>query len=91
MGLYDTNKKMNPPLRTAVDREAIIAGLADGTIDCIASDHAPHVSEEKDVEFDAAAFGVIGLETSVAVVLTYLVDKGVLSPSDMVRKNECGT
>lgn len=86
VGPYDTNKKMNPPLRTAKDREAVIAGLLDGTIDVIASDHAPHVSEEKDVEFDAAAFGVIGLETSVGIVMTYLVAKGLLSPSDMVRK-----
>jgi len=86
VGPYDTNKKMNPPLRTAKDRDAVIAGLVDGTIDVIASDHAPHVSEEKDVEFDAAAFGVIGLETSVGVVMTYLVSKGILSPSDMVRK-----
>ncbi len=86
VGPYDTNKKMNPPLRTAKDRDAVITGLVDGTIDVIASDHAPHVSEEKDVEFDAAAFGVIGLETSVGIVMTYLVAKGILSPSDMVRK-----
>lgn len=86
VGPYDTNKKMNPPLRTAKDREAVIGGLVDGTIDVIASDHAPHVSEEKDVEFDAAAFGVIGLETSVGIVMSYLVSKGLLSPSDMVRK-----
>jgi dihydroorotase len=86
IGMYDTNKKMNPPLRTAHDRQAIIEGLCDGTIDAIASDHAPHVSEEKDVEFDAAMFGVIGLETSLGVVLTYLVEKNQLMPSDMVEK-----
>jgi dihydroorotase len=86
VGMYDTNKKMNPPLRTAVDREAVIAGLADGTIDAIASDHAPHVSEEKDVEFDNAMFGVIGLETSLAVVLTVLVGKGVITPTQMVER-----
>jgi dihydroorotase len=86
VGMYDTNKKMNPPLRTAVDREAIIAGLADGTIDVIASDHAPHTSEEKDVEFDNAAFGVTGLETSLAVVLTALVGKGILTPAQMVDR-----
>jgi dihydroorotase len=86
VGDYDTNKKMNPPLRTAIDREAIINGLRDGTIDVIASDHAPHVSEEKNVEFDIASFGVIGLETSLAVVNTYLIQKGLLSPLDMVRK-----
>jgi dihydroorotase len=84
--MYDTNKKMNPPLRTARDRDAIIQGLVDGTIDVIASDHAPHVPEEKDVEFDAASFGVIGLETSLAVVLTSLVKKGILTPSEMVMK-----
>lgn len=83
---YDTNKKMNPPLRTAFDRKAIIEGLCDGTIDCIASDHAPHVSEEKDVEFDAAAFGVIGLETSLGVSLTYLVETNLLVPSDIIEK-----
>ncbi len=86
VGLYDTDKKMNPPLRTAKDREIIIEGLLDGTIDVIASDHAPHVPEEKDVEFEAANFGVIGLETSFSVVNTYLVRKGILSPSEMVKK-----
>jgi len=83
---YDTNKKMNPPLRTAIDRKAIIEGLCDGTIDAIASDHAPHVSEEKDVEFDAAAFGVVGLETSLAVALTFLVETNLFVPSDLVEK-----
>jgi dihydroorotase len=86
IGDYDTNRKMNPPLRTAADRAEIIAALADGTIDVIASDHAPHVSEEKDVEFDAASFGVIGLETSLAISLTYLVDKDILMPADLVEK-----
>ncbi|MBN1130159.1 MAG: amidohydrolase family protein, partial [Chitinispirillaceae bacterium] len=86
IGMYDTNKKMNPPLRTAADRTAIIEGLCDGTIDVIASDHAPHVAEEKEVEFDAAAFGVIGLETSLGVVLTMLVDKNLLMPADLVEK-----
>jgi dihydroorotase len=86
VGMYDTNKKMNPPLRTAADREAVIAGLADGTIDAIASDHAPHVPEEKDVEFDNAAFGVIGMETSLGLVLTMLVHKRILTPARMVEK-----
>lgn len=86
VGLYCTNKKMNPPLRTALDRDAVIEGLVDGTIDVIASDHAPHVPEEKDVEFDAASFGVIGLETSVGVVINYLVAKDILKPSVMVEK-----
>jgi dihydroorotase len=86
LSTYNTNLKMNPPLRTERDRQALLEGLADGTIDVIASDHAPHVSEEKDVEFDAAAFGVIGLETSLAVVMTSLIDKEVMLPSDLVEK-----
>lgn len=93
IGMYDTHKKMNPPLRTAVDRQAVIDGLADGTIDIIASDHAPHVPEEKDVEFEAAAFGVIGLETSLGVIITYLVKKGIITVNEMVEKmsvNPCG-
>ena len=83
---YNTNLKMNPPLRTKRDQQALLEGLADGTIDVIASDHAPHVSEEKDVEFDAAAFGVIGLETSLPVVMTYLIEKNVLPPGKLVEK-----
>jgi dihydroorotase len=83
---YNTNLKMNPPLRTKRDQAAIMKGLSDGTIDVIASDHAPHVSEEKDVEFDAAAFGVIGLETSLPVVMTCLTGKNILSPSGLVEK-----
>jgi dihydroorotase len=84
--VYDTNKKMNPPLRTAADRKAVIEGLCDGTIDVIASDHAPHVAEEKEVEFDAAAFGVVGLETSLGVTMTCLVEKNLLMPADLVEK-----
>ncbi len=76
---YDTVKKMNPPLRTAEDREALRMGLADGTIDVIATDHAPHAVEEKDLEFDLAPPGTIGLETALAAVLTHLVEPGVLS------------
>lgn len=86
VGMYDTNKKMNPPLRTARDRQAVIDGLVDGTIDVVASDHAPHVPEEKDVEFEAASFGVIGLETSVGVILTRLVKEGILTPVQMVER-----
>ncbi len=70
---YDTAFKMNPPLRTEADRKAIIAGLRDGTLDCIATDHAPHTNYEKDREFDSAPFGVIGLETALAVSLEVLV------------------
>jgi dihydroorotase len=72
IGDYDTRFKMNPPLRSAADREALIAALADGTIDAIVSDHAPHARYEKEVEFDRAAFGVTGLETSLALALTRL-------------------
>lgn len=75
---YDTNRKMNPPLRTAEDREALRAGLADGTIDAVATDHAPHAVEEKEAEFDRSPPGTIGLETALAVVLTHLVDPGVI-------------
>lgn len=70
---YDTHFKMNPPLRTEADRQEIIAGLADGTLDCIATDHAPHTNYEKDKEFDAAPNGILGLETSLAVTLQVLL------------------
>lgn len=70
---YDTNFKMNPPLRTEADRQALIEGLLDGTLDCIATDHAPHSPTEKDVEFDKAPFGITGLETSLSVSLSVLV------------------
>ncbi len=82
---YNTNAKMNPPLRTERDKEAICEGLADGTIDVIATDHAPHSLIEKNVEFDQAANGIIGLETSVPLGLK-LVDKGVLGISNLVEK-----
>jgi dihydroorotase len=72
---YDTSFKMNPPLRTDEDRRAVIAGLRDGTLDCIATDHAPHTDYEKDREFDFALNGIIGLETALAVVLAALVRK----------------
>lgn len=70
---YDTNFKMNPPLRTEADRRAIIAGLRDGTLDCIGTDHAPHAADEKDREFDFAPNGIIGLETALPVCLEVLV------------------
>ncbi len=72
---YDTNFKMNPPLRSEEDRQAVIQGLSDGTIDVIASDHAPHSVVEKDVEFDMAAFGIIGLETSLSLSLKLVHDR----------------
>ncbi|HYY08380.1 MAG TPA: dihydroorotase [Actinomycetota bacterium] len=75
---YDTNRKVNPPFRSAEDREALRAGLADGTIDAIGTDHAPHAVEEKEAEFDRAPHGTIGLETALAVVLTELVAPGIV-------------
>ncbi|MGZ8593401.1 MAG: dihydroorotase [Actinomycetota bacterium] len=76
---YDTNFKMNPPLRAPEDREALRAGLADGTIDVVATDHAPHAVEEKETEFDLAPPGTIGLETALAAVLTHLVHPGTMT------------
>jgi dihydroorotase len=82
---FDTNAKVNPPLRSEWDRQAILEGLADGTLDAIASDHAPHTVLEKDLEFNAAAFGLIGLETSLGLSLK-LVHEGVLSLSHLIAK-----
>lgn len=76
---YDTALKINPPIRGEEDREALFEGLADGTIDCIASDHAPHAAQEKEVEFDEAPPGAIGLETTFSVIMTNLVRPGHLS------------
>ncbi|HKT89459.1 MAG TPA: dihydroorotase [Candidatus Sulfotelmatobacter sp.] len=72
VGEYDTNFKMNPPLRSAADREAILVALGDGTVDAIATDHAPHAAHEKQVEFERAAFGITGLETALALAITQL-------------------
>lgn len=80
---YDTNFKMNPPLRTAADRTAVIAGLADGTLDAFATDHAPHAAHEKLQEFDRAPFGIIGLETALPLGLR-LVEAGQLSLTRLV-------
>ena len=83
---FDTNLRVNPPLRTRADVDAVIEGLIDGTIDCIASDHAPHSVESKDAEFDMAPPGMIGLETTVGLVKKYLIDKGYLNWADAIRK-----
>lgn len=83
---FNTNAKVNPPLRTKEDVEAVKKGLADGTIDAIATDHAPHSEEEKDVEFDFAASGMIGSETALSLVYTELVKKGVLSWSGVAER-----
>jgi dihydroorotase len=77
---------MNPPLRTPEDCEAVKAGLKDGTIDCIVTDHAPHAEYEKEVEFEAAPFGILGLETSFPLTYTHLVLPGVLTLADAIAK-----
>ena len=84
-GDYDTNFKMNPPLRTAADRDALVAGLLDGTVDCIATDHAPHAPHEKALEFEIAPFGTTGLETALPLVITNLVSHDVLGWPDVVQ------
>jgi dihydroorotase len=76
---YDTNLKVHPPIRTAEDRDALRVGVADGTIDAIATDHAPHAVEEKEAEFDRSPPGTIGLETALAVVLTEIVTPGFVA------------
>jgi dihydroorotase len=83
---YDTNFKMNPPLGSARDREAILQGLADGTLQIICSDHAPHCDYEKEVEFDYAPFGVTGLETELALSLMQLYHPGRLKLADLIAK-----
>jgi dihydroorotase len=83
---YDTNFKMNPPLRSARDREAILAGLADGTIEILCSDHAPHCDYEKEVEFDYAPFGITGLETELALSLMQLYHAKRLCLADLIAK-----
>jgi len=82
---YDTNFKVNPPLRSPEDREALRAALADGTIDAVATDHAPHAVEEKETEFDHAPPGTIGLETALAAILTHLVEPDLLSLSSAIE------
>ncbi len=73
---WGTAAKMNPPLRSVADRAAVIAGIADGTIDCLATDHAPHTADDKRQPFEAAPFGIVGLETAVALTITHLVEPG---------------
>lgn len=86
LGDYDTNKKMNPPLRTREDVEAMKQALKEGIIDVIATDHAPHHYDEKNVEFEKAPFGIVGLETSFALSYTYLVKTGILTPIELIEK-----
>jgi dihydroorotase len=82
---YDTNVKMNPPLREEADRDALIEGLADGSVDAIATDHAPHHYDEKLVEFDRAPFGIVGLETAVPLVFDRLVHAGRITVTRMIE------
>jgi len=82
---YDTNTKMNPPLREARDRDAMLSGLRDGSIDAIATDHAPHHYDEKNVEYDRAPFGVVGLETAVSIALDRLVHTGLIGYMRLVE------
>ncbi len=81
---YDTSTKMNPPLRSETDRLAVLEGLRDGTIDCIATDHAPHTVDDKNVEYDQAAFGIVGLETAVPLCLDRLVGAGLVDLRQLV-------
>ncbi|HIQ72577.1 MAG TPA: dihydroorotase [Candidatus Onthenecus intestinigallinarum] len=86
---YDTNTRVNPPLRTEEDRLAVIAGLVDGTLDCIATDHAPHHADEKNVEYPLAASGMVGFETAFAVCYTELVEKGYMDLPRLVSLMTC--
>ncbi len=86
---YRTEAKMNPPLRTAVDRDAVVAGMLDGTLDIIATDHAPHHYDEKEAAFDDAPNGIVGLETSVGLILTHFVRTGKLDLPTMVDRMSC--
>ncbi|MBN2030385.1 dihydroorotase [bacterium] len=83
---FNTNMKMKPPLRTDEDQQALIEALQDGTIDVIASDHAPHAIEEKETEYNTAAFGIIGLETTLGIVMTHLIAKGLITLEEMIQK-----
>ncbi len=87
---YDTNTKMNPPLREGRDRDTMLAGLVDGTVDAIATDHAPHHYDEKQVEFDRAPFGITGLETAVSLSFDRLIHRGsiTLSAADRAPRRE---
>ena len=87
---YDTATKMNPPLRSEADRQAVLDGVRDGTIDCIATDHAPHTVDDKKVEYDQAAFGIVGLETAVGLCLDRLVAAGVIDLRRLVQLLSAG-
>ena len=82
----DSNYKMNPPLRTKEDKEALLEGLKNDIIDVISTDHAPHSRDEKNQSMEDAPFGIVGLETSVALTITELVEKGIITPMQMAEK-----
>ncbi len=86
LGGYDTRLKMNPPLRSARDRDTLIEGVVDGTIDCLATDHAPHTEVEKDNDFDSAPFGIVGLETALGIYLRTLVQPGFLTLGGLIER-----
>ena len=83
---YDPRAKMNPPLRSAKDRDALIEAVVDGTIDCLATDHAPHTEIEKDSDFDSAPFGIVGLETALGIYLKALVEPKHLSLPELILR-----
>ena len=83
---YDTNTKVNPPIREEIDKQAILEGLKDGTLDCIVTDHAPHHADDKNVEYNQAAFGISGIETSFGFAIRYLYKAGVLSLNEIADK-----
>ncbi|MBO4939413.1 MAG: dihydroorotase [Clostridia bacterium] len=83
---YDTNTKVNPPIREEIDKQAILEGLKDGTLDCIVTDHAPHHIDDKNVEYSQAAFGISGIETSFGFAITYLYQSGLLTLPEIADK-----
>ncbi len=83
---YDTNTKVNPPVREEIDKQAILEGLADGTLDCIVTDHAPHHADDKNVEYNLAAFGISGIETSFGFAITYLYKTGLLDLPTLAKR-----
>ena len=83
---FDTNTKVNPPIREEMDKQAVLAGLKDGTLDCIVTDHAPHHLNDKNVEYNLAAFGISGIETSFGFAITYLYKTGVLSLNEIAER-----
>ena len=83
---YDTNTKVNPPIREEIDKQAILEGLKDGTLDCIVTDHAPHHADDKNVEYNLAAFGISGIETSFGFAITNLYKTGLLSLNEIAEK-----